>query len=118
MNLTFGQKIKAMRLERGMTQTEMVNLFHQRFGIKLSVPGLSQYEADKRTPDRDVVVKLAEFYAVSLDWLYGTDGVQEVENDVDPKIMAVFRDMKKLNDEEKDQLFKMVKVLFGEKFGE
>lgn len=62
----FSLRIKDLRNENGYTQEEVI----QNIGIE-SIQVLSNYENDRRTPDLDRIVKFAEFYNVTTDYLLG-----------------------------------------------
>lgn len=40
----------------------------------MSTPTLSRYLAGKRTPDLPYVVKISEYFNISIDWLLGLNG--------------------------------------------
>ena len=61
----FGQKLRNLRLEAGLTQAELA----QRLNITKAV--VSYYELNERCPSPEVVVKLATIFHVSADYLLG-----------------------------------------------
>ena len=65
--VNFGSKLKTLRTEAGMTQTDLA----KRLNITKSV--VSYYELQERTPSPDVLVQLAEIFHVSTDYLLGVD---------------------------------------------
>lgn len=66
-NKIFTKRIKEERDKRGWTQQYMANLL----GIKIGT--LSGYERSYRTPDLDMVTKIANVFGVSVDYLLGRD---------------------------------------------
>lgn len=58
-------RIKELRTEKGVTQKEIAT----QTGISRSV--ISEYEAGKAEPTANVVIKLADFFDVSTDYLLG-----------------------------------------------
>jgi len=58
-------RLKEARKRSGLTQTEVAKLL----GLKQGT--LTNYETAKITPSAEVLGKLAEFYGVSLDWIFG-----------------------------------------------
>lgn len=70
-HLTIGSHIKMLRIERGMTQDDMVKNFEQVTGHKISASGLSHYETDKRKPDPSLIGALADYFGVSADYIMG-----------------------------------------------
>lgn len=67
VNLNFGEKLKTLRTEAGMTQTELA----KRLSITKSV--VSYYELQERTPSPCVLVQLADIFHVTTDYLLGID---------------------------------------------
>ena len=61
----FGNKLRTLRMQAGMSQTELA----KRLNITKSV--VSYYELQERTPSPDVLVQLADIFHVSTDFLLG-----------------------------------------------
>lgn len=63
--MTFGERLKDLRKKRSLTQSQL--------GDKLNVTkaSISGYENDTRSPDRETLVKIAEIFNVSTDYLLG-----------------------------------------------
>lgn len=59
------ERIKHMREVRGLTQAELAD------AIGISRMSVSNYEAGDRTPDANVIIKLALYLDVSADYLLG-----------------------------------------------
>ena len=65
--VNLGARIRALRLEKQMTQTEVA----QRVGISKAM--VSSYELELRSPSYDILIKLAAFFCVSTDYLLGVE---------------------------------------------
>ena len=63
---SFGERIKELRKQRGLTQRQMAN----HFGI--TERNYQRYESTD-SPSNDTLVKLAKFFEVSADYLIGQD---------------------------------------------
>lgn len=63
----YGEEIKAIRIERGLTQSEVA----KATGIPQNT--ISWIEADKGVANISQCVKLADFYGISLDELIGRE---------------------------------------------
>lgn len=61
----FGQKLRNLRIEAGMTQAELA----QRLNITKAA--ISYYELHERCPSPEVLIKLASIFHVSTDYLLG-----------------------------------------------
>ena len=62
---TFGGRLRELRQKRGLTLTAVGSV------LGTSKQALSQIEKDKYMPNPHILVALADFYDVSLDYLYG-----------------------------------------------
>ena len=63
--MNYGKIFKELRIEKGLSQRELA----KETGI--SQQAISFWEQDKRTPNMDDCIKLADFYGISLDELVG-----------------------------------------------
>ncbi len=71
--MDFGERLKALRTERKMTQQQLAN----QIGVSKSV--VSFYENRERTPSPDVLVKLVAVFHVSADYLLGIERKKSVD---------------------------------------
>ncbi len=60
-----GKRIKELRLEKGITQSELSN------HLGLTPKMVSFYELEQRFPPQDIIIKLADYFNVSTDYLLG-----------------------------------------------
>lgn len=72
MELDIGSKIKATRLEKKLTQEQVAEL------LGVSRQTISNWENEKSYPDIISVIKMSEYYEVSLDYLL--KGEQKMKN--------------------------------------
>jgi len=74
-----GEKLRALREERGETVSEVAN------AVGVVESSITNYESGYRVPKDSVKKRLADYYGVSLEWLfYGSEPRQEEENAVRP----------------------------------
>lgn len=59
----FGNRLKALREDNDMTQEQLSTYLH------ISRSALSNYENEIREPEFDLLIKFANFFNVSLDYL-------------------------------------------------
>lgn len=59
------ERLLALRQERNLSQKSLV----QEMGLALNT--YVRYERGERVPDADVLVRIADFYGVTLDYLVG-----------------------------------------------
>ena len=67
MVFDFGYRLKNLRQQHHLTQTQVANR------LNLSKTIISGYENNVKTPSQDVLIKLAGLYRVSTDYLLGLD---------------------------------------------
>ncbi|HPZ43598.1 MAG TPA: helix-turn-helix transcriptional regulator [Bacillota bacterium] len=68
----FARRLKEEREKRGWTQEYMAGLLQIKIGT------LSGYERNYRTPDLDMVTKIANLLGVSVDYLLGRDRGEDI----------------------------------------
>jgi len=77
----FGERFKSLRLSRGINQVEMAKIF----GV--TKQSVSNWENENIMPSVDMLIKIANFFNVSTDYLLGlteqhalnTDGLSELQ---------------------------------------
>lgn len=62
---TFGQRLKKLRNEKEMTGEQLGNY------LNVTKVAISKWENDSRFPDKDILIKIADFFSVTLDYLLG-----------------------------------------------
>lgn len=85
-----GKKIKELRKKRGITQSELADVL----GVSTSMVGM--YETDSRNPSYDVLIKIANYFNVSIDYLLSRFGLyignfiqkERVEQDISIEELA------------------------------
>lgn len=70
--MTFGEKIAAIRKSAGLSQEQ----FGEMFGV--SRQSVSKWESDQTLPELATMIKIADLFDVSIDYLLGR---QQKEND-------------------------------------
>ena len=65
----FGIKLKELRTEKGLSQRQ----FGEIFGVCNQT--VSFWETGSREPDLDTIVKIADYFEVSIDYLCGRNEI-------------------------------------------
>jgi len=65
IKIIIGEKIKKLREERNITQKELSEF------IGVSKESISQYERGVQTPKPQTLIKLANYFNVSIDYILG-----------------------------------------------
>ena len=71
--MEFGDKLRKLRMDKGLTQTALAD----RLGVRKSI--ISAYESQMRLPSLDMLVKVALMFAVSVDWLLGVERTKSLD---------------------------------------
>jgi transcriptional regulator with XRE-family HTH domain len=105
--MLLGNKIKKLRQEKNLTQVELA----ERVGIHQKQ--ISSYERGVNTPSTDVLIKLAEAFNVTLDYLAFDAGgrVATLLNIQDRELLRRFEAIDQLSENEKNLAKEMLDLL-------
>jgi len=70
---TFGERLKQLRQEKSLTINESAN----QFGIQYR--SYQRYESNNSTPKYELLIQIADYYNVSLDWLTGRSNERDIQ---------------------------------------
>jgi len=107
-----GARMKSLREENGLTQKEIADF------LGVTPKAVSFYELEQRSPSWDMVVKLAEKYNVTTDYLLGKSDSRNFESNsneqpLDDDLKKILEIYEGLTPEEK-QIFKnMLNAVFA-----
>lgn len=66
---TFAERLRELRLERNLSQAELA----AAVGNKITSSAIGLWELNKRVPNLEAVILLAQFFGVTLDYLAGIE---------------------------------------------
>ena len=84
---TIGNRLAEIRKGKGIRQTDLAEKLH------VSQQVISNIERGVTTPDIELLKKIADIYAISLDELVGRDFYEEEVDDVERKIISCIKQM-------------------------
>ncbi|MCB4338682.1 HTH-type transcriptional regulator Xre [Bacillus subtilis] len=110
MTVKFNETLKKLRREKNLSQKELGN----KLGLAESTIGM--YEQGKRQPDYETLLKIADFFEVTLDFLLGNpkDAVKEKEaaySISDPDLQIAFKDASDFSEEARRQAIDFIEYL-------
>ena len=70
MNIKIGENIKRLRLSKNVTQEKLAN------HLQITYQTISKWERDEGYPDITMLIPLANYFAVTVDELLGTDAAK------------------------------------------
>lgn len=69
--MNFGQILKQLRITKGLTQNELAKI------LDVSKSNISKYEAGSVEPNMSVLIRISEYFEVSVDYLLGKNAKNE-----------------------------------------
>ena len=69
----FGKRLKFLRDSKNYSMDKLIELYNDKYDAKMNKSTLSRYENGIQEPIYTVVVNLADFFNVSVDYLSGND---------------------------------------------
>lgn len=81
-----GERIKALRKERGLTQQQLAEV------LGVDRTSIAKYETGQ-LPSAEVILRLAEYFSVSVDYLCerSQGAPMQAENDAERDLLVMFR---------------------------
>lgn len=103
-------RLKELRMQHKLLQKDVAEI------LRCSVPVYCRYEKGDREPPLGILLKLAEYYGVTVDYLMGAD-TQEPQPE-QPEVNVMFRSdvpdlYHKLNDENRALVADFARALFA-----
>ena len=115
--MNFGTRLKQLRIEKGLSQEELI----KKAKLMISRNALSGYENNLVKPPVENAIVLAEFFDVSLNYLYGLSNSKREENQelvdslgLSDKSIDALKKIVKKNDE--DSLYIINEIISDEDF--
>ncbi len=68
-----GERIKQLRKEKGLNQTQLAELLNREFGLKIDRAMVSKWETDYQTPVINTIKCMAKIFDVTMDYLNGNE---------------------------------------------
>ncbi len=111
--MTFGQKLKQLRTDRKLTQSELAEK------LNLSKANISKYESDDIEPNLQTLTVISTLFNVSIDFLLGNNEIKNSELLTideefqsllsDPETLVAFKDFQNLTDTDKQEIINFIK---------
>lgn len=117
----FSKRLKQLRLRKKLSQQRIADM------LGISRQGYGKYEDGQSEPDQQSLIKLADFYDVSIDYLIGhTDIPHRNEDDKRdaiihkiatefPNIDLMFKDMENMTAEDFEDIYNYIKFKKSQK---
>lgn len=97
----FAERLKELREKYGIFQSELAKV------LNVTSQAISNYEAGKREPQISELIKIAEYFGVSIDYLVGRTGaIFEPKKKIYYSIIDCIEVQKTISDTQIDQIIK------------
>ena len=102
----FSDRLKKLRDENNVSQFDLSNY------LGISQQALSKWENEKTEPDNESLVKIANYFNVSIDYLLGNSESKQIEKPYDNDLEKVlFSKAKDLSDSDKKAVLGIIEAL-------
>ena len=101
----FAVKFKEIRTQKGFTQSEMAEF------LDCSQQTINVWESGQHTPKITMLVKIAESFGVSVDWLLGRKEPIKILTEIPPDVKNIVELYRKFNNEGRTEAEKMLNLL-------
>ena len=101
--------LKALRNEKGISQASLANM------LGLSQQAVAKWETGNSEPDSEMLISLASFFGVSVDYLLGRTIERNPGIEMPPNVKILLRDAQKLTPDQLEAIHRLVKEFVNEK---
>lgn len=101
----FKERLSECRIQSELSQTDVAQI------LNITRQAYNHYETGQRQPPQEVLVKLADLFKVSLDYLLGREDnpTQSTDQQLEGIDFALYGEIKDLTEEEKQDILNFVK---------
>lgn len=100
----FPQRLKNLRKQKDLTQTELANL------LNLSHGAIAMWETGKRQPDNDTLLRIADFFGVTVDYLLGRDEKTPPDEDLSESEKLLLELFNRVPEEKQAVLLQLIRT--------
>ena len=100
--IVMGDRLRLQRENMNLTQEEL----SKKLGIKRD--RYAKYETGATPVPGKLVIKFADYFKVSTDYLYGRSDDPKLPQITDPEVIREIKETKKMMEEASDRLYKLM----------
>lgn len=109
--MSFGESLQALRKESKVTQEQLASY------LGVSAQAVSKWE-NGSYPEGDLIPRIADYFKVSIDFLYGREGRRDsIEQQVVKELSALWHDESTRAEQEKKYMEKVHRILWALQIG-
>lgn len=109
--MNFSKRLQDLRKSKNMSQPDLAKI------IEVSDRSISAWERGLTLPNAEIAIKLADFFNVSIDYLFARDKDTQ-DPQLDPNIISIQRAYERLTPTDKEKMIEMNKLMFKAAFEE
>lgn len=109
--MNFSKRLQELRKSKNLSQPELAAI------IDVSDRSISAWERGLTLPNTETAIKIADYFNVSTDYLFGRDKETQ-DPQVDPNIVSIQRAYEKLTPADKEKMIEMNRLMFKAAFEE
>ncbi|MCT4612384.1 MAG: helix-turn-helix domain-containing protein [Clostridia bacterium] len=94
--MTFGERLTFLREEKGKKRKELAE------EMNLSYSTISKYESDERFPDKEMLIKLADYFSCSVDYLIARTDIRRCFKELKGEYLVVAKELEESKINPKD----------------
>lgn len=105
-------RIKELRTERGITQADLAKI------LKISDRAVGYYENGDREPDYSTLLKIADYFDVSIDYLLGASDIKKLsslQSETDFHVGLSKSEESTLTEDEKEEIRNFAKFVMSKR---
>lgn len=109
----FGERLRILRKQHKLTQMNLAKI------LGVSGRSVGYYETEERVPPKDIINKMANYFNVSVDYLFGRTNIKDpITKNICDELLEGFHILSEANNllskKEKKELVSIVKNYFSE----
>ena len=106
--MMLGDRIAQLRISRNLSQKAFAN------EIGFSDGAVAMWEINKRQPNLETLVKIAQYFHVSTDYLLGIEKTSDI-NDLSPQDIQIINNFHEANEQSRLAILTLLGISFNER---
>lgn len=100
---TFGERLKHLRSKNNLNQDELASKINKK------KDSISKYEHNKAFPEMPILIKIADYFKVSIDYLLGRSDIRQIKEEITNDELNLINIYKELDPNTKKEVVEFIK---------
>lgn len=101
----FPERLRTLRTDRGVSQIKLAKYFN--YGST----AIANYESGRNEPSFDVLIKIADYFGVSIDYLLGREDKPMIYRNISLEEEKLLKDFRQLDKEVQIKISELIKKI-------